>query len=366
MKKLYTAVFLVLFGIGIGAMIINPIVVLGQASTGGAGASNEIFLPSLNINDAYSFPTVDGTADQILTTNGSGTLSWNNQQAATTFLGLSDTPSGYTTGNAIYTANGTPNAVIETTVVLTEAANTFNIAKGTASLDIAAGATLNIDTNLTVNTASVTLNQNLASTASPTFNDLTISSPSAIYSLSHDSFADFVADEHVAHTGVTITAGDGITGGGDISATRTLTLGTPTTLTPSTTNGVTASSHTHEVTGFVPEDGVQVKTPSSDQSLLAGSTLSVTDALMRVAGNGGAVTITATPSITNPSSDGTQIIVQGTDDTNTVKFQDESNLTGSDLELKNNQDFTLGKGDILALIWDSGEDAWYELYRSDN
>ncbi len=32
--------------------------------------------PALNINNAYSFPTVDGTSGQILSTNGLGTLSW--------------------------------------------------------------------------------------------------------------------------------------------------------------------------------------------------------------------------------------------------------------------------------------------------
>lgn len=40
----------------------------------------------------------------------------------------------------------------------------------------------------------------------------------------HDGFSDFVADEHVAHTGVTLTAGEGLTGGGDISANRTFDL----------------------------------------------------------------------------------------------------------------------------------------------
>jgi hypothetical protein len=37
----------------------------------------------------------------------------------------------------------------------------------------------------------------------------------------HDGFSDFVADEHVAHGGVTMTAGAGLTGGGTIAATRT-------------------------------------------------------------------------------------------------------------------------------------------------
>lgn len=45
-----------------------------------------------------------------------------------------------------------------------------------------------------------------------------------------------------------LTAGDGLTGGGDLSADRTLTLGTPSTLTTGTANAVTATSHTHAVT----------------------------------------------------------------------------------------------------------------------
>jgi len=36
----------------------------------------------------------------------------------------------------------------------------------------------------------------------------------------HDAFTDFAADEHIDHTGVTLTAGTGLTGGGDISANR--------------------------------------------------------------------------------------------------------------------------------------------------
>ena len=38
----------------------------------------------------------------------------------------------------------------------------------------------------------------------------------------HDGFSDFVADEHVAHSGVSIVAGAGMTGGGTIAASRTL------------------------------------------------------------------------------------------------------------------------------------------------
>ena len=40
--------------------------------------------------------------------------------------------------------------------------------------------------------------------------------------IDHDSLANFVADEHVAHGGVSVVAGDGLTGGGTIAANRTI------------------------------------------------------------------------------------------------------------------------------------------------
>lgn len=42
--------------------------------------------------------------------------------------------------------------------------------------------------------------------------------------IDHDALLNFVANEHIDHTSVDITAGNGLTGGGDISASRTLTV----------------------------------------------------------------------------------------------------------------------------------------------
>ena len=41
-------------------------------------------------------------------------------------------------------------------------------------------------------------------------------------SIDHDSLSNFVANEHIDPGGVSITAGNGLTGGGDITATRTI------------------------------------------------------------------------------------------------------------------------------------------------
>ena len=47
----------------------------------------------------------------------------------------------------------------------------------------------------------------------------------------HDLLANYVANEHVDHTAVTLTAGAGLTGGGDISANRTFDVGAGTGIT---------------------------------------------------------------------------------------------------------------------------------------
>jgi hypothetical protein len=71
----------------------------------------------------------------------------------------------------------------------------------------------------------------------------TSTSTNAITDLSHTH----AIDSTIARSAIGLTAGNGLTGGGDLSANRTLTMGTPGTLTAATTNGVTASSHTHAI-----------------------------------------------------------------------------------------------------------------------
>jgi hypothetical protein len=46
--------------------------------------------------------------------------------------------------------------------------------------------------------------------------------------IDHDGLLNFAADEHIAHSGVTLTAGTGLTGGGTIAANRTFALTTTT------------------------------------------------------------------------------------------------------------------------------------------
>ena len=58
---------------------------------------------TLDINNAYQFPTIDGSNGQIITTDGSGTLSWTNDMGATDIDGLVDAK---TYGNSIFIGFG--------------------------------------------------------------------------------------------------------------------------------------------------------------------------------------------------------------------------------------------------------------------
>jgi hypothetical protein len=107
--------------------------------------------------------------------------------------------------------------------------------------------------------------------------------------------------------------------------------------------------------------------PSTDNAYLTTATIVPTGVVMRVkAGGAGARTLISVPTIADGSYDGQILILQGLDDTTTLTLQDESNLADSALQLGGGLDCTLGAGDTLTLIWDDGDDNWYEISRSDN
>jgi len=99
---------------------------------------------------------------------------------------------------------------------------------------------------------------------------------------------------------------------------------------------------------------------STDTAITAAGGITVTKGVMRVLGNGGAVDITANPQIV-AGTDGQRVIIQGTNDTNTVKIDD-----GTGVVLTSGVSFVVGKNDIIEFMYDSGESAWIELRRADN
>lgn len=106
-------------------------------------------------------------------------------------------------------------------------------------------------------------------------------------------------------------------------------------------------------------------TSSAIQSLLAATAVNPNASKIRVVGNGGAVTLVATPTITSPAADGQHLIIMGTSDANAVTLQRESALAGSLLRL-GAATRVLGLYDTLELLWDSTLGAWVEVGFTDN
>ena len=105
----------------------------------------------------------------------------------------------------------------------------------------------------------------------------------------HDSLSGFVADEHIAHSGVEVTAGTGLTGGGTIAATRTLNVIGGTGITANANDIATNDSEiVHDsLSGFVANEHID----HTAVTLTAGGILS------------GGGTIAANRTITLASSD---------------------------------------------------------------
>lgn len=124
--------------------------------------------------------------------------------------------------------------------------------------------------------------------------------------VSHDALADFVANEHVNHASVSINAGTGLTGGGDLTATRTIsmpntgTAGTYRSVTTDAQGRVTAGTNPTTLSGY----GITDAQPL-DSDLTAVSNLAGTGFISRT-GAGTAITRTNTAStgITVTNGDG--------------------------------------------------------------
>ncbi|QGL24216.1 hypothetical protein GJV52_00800 [Neisseria brasiliensis] len=69
----------------------------------------------------------------------------------------------------------------------------------------------------------------------------------AVESIGRNESAVEAALNTKANANTTITAGNGLSGGGNLTANRTIALGTPSKITASTNNSVSGTSHTHEI-----------------------------------------------------------------------------------------------------------------------
>ncbi len=84
--------------------------------------------------------------------------------------------------------------------------------------------------------------------------------------VNHNALLNYVADQHVAHTVVSLTAGSGLTGGGDISASRTFDVGAGTGITVNANDVAVTLSAAFAWTGdhtFTNASGVHLVQPTA-------------------------------------------------------------------------------------------------------
>jgi hypothetical protein len=96
----------------------------------------------------------------------------------------------------------------------------------------------------------------------------------------------------------TFTAGNGLEGGGDLSANRTMTLGTPSSLTATSTNAVTSTSHTHAIDATIARSAI---TMTAGSGFAAGSGGDLTANRTFTLGTPGSLTATSTNAVTTNS-----------------------------------------------------------------
>jgi len=136
---------------------------------------------------------------------------------------------------------------------------------------IAANRTLNVigGTGVTANADDIAIGQDVSTTSNVLFANITgsnISGSSLLGvvgtatqgTIDIHSLSGYVANENIDHSGVTITAGDGLTGGGTIESTRTLTVGAGTGITVNTNDVATDDSAIvhDDLSGFVANEHI--------------------------------------------------------------------------------------------------------------
>jgi hypothetical protein len=81
-----------------------------QRITDGSGLGSQLYLSltQIKFHDAYIFPNADGSADQVLSTDGSGVLSWKDDANSGTVTSVAlSVPTGLTVTNSPITTSGT-------------------------------------------------------------------------------------------------------------------------------------------------------------------------------------------------------------------------------------------------------------------
>jgi hypothetical protein len=147
---------------------------------------------AITFNDAFTFPTADGTANQILITDGSGTLTWGSLSGSIDFN---------TSGNYAFTTISTPAG---TDPVADTNADTLTLLNG-ADISITGSAT-----NDSVTVANTSTLQTVTDRGNTTTNDVGIGTNSPTANLEiYDSSAKTIGGESANFTNAYVKISDG-------------------------------------------------------------------------------------------------------------------------------------------------------------
>ena len=175
-------------------------------SFSGDGSNLTGVAQDIELLSAYGAGTLHQTQDKFL-------VSDNGTEKSITFSNLEDSIFANISGDATIAAGGA-----------------LTIANGSVENDMLAGSIANAKlANDGITIAGVDTSLGGSITAA-TIGD-TIGALSASVNVDHDATTNFVANEHIDHTSVSVIAGDGLTGGGTIAADRTLNIGAGTGVT---------------------------------------------------------------------------------------------------------------------------------------
>ena len=184
-------------------------------------------------NNDSGFTSNAGTVTSITVTGGDGLTGGGSaitsSGSVTLAVGSSSLAVSSNAVDIAYSALSTISDDIETTdhIIFFDASNSNAVQIGTVS-DLPFTNTSGTVTNVVAGagltgggTTSATLDVGAGTGISVATNSVSTNDSEIV----HDNLSGFVANEHIDHSGVSITAGNGLTGGGTIASTRTLAVG---------------------------------------------------------------------------------------------------------------------------------------------
>lgn len=313
-----------------------------------------------------------GSAGQVLMVNSDGDgYEWDTAAGSGDISDVGDSSSGgaFTedgTGNKVYFEGTTAddNEILVTCVDPTsDYTTTIPDASGYFVID-ATECTDIEGTGLSITTGTLNCTLDLDgvcsagyTTTSPiVVDDITVSNPSNVYSLSHDSFADFVANEHIDHSSVSVVAGTSLTGGGTIDSNVTLNV------------DETTISHDN-LSGFVSNEHIDWTSASDNFSTtgtLASGQITMTDGSYYTSLTSGQIQWSSSNMYMRRATGISGVIIKGASDAKLMVYHGTGiNAYYQIYANSNNIDFTFGSGIVDAVYNEDGNAIDYR-WETDN